>query len=167
MQSDNYLKLSVPQRVDFMYWKRKLYEIQFCNLCRRGVCEAKQKGNLFSNMEEKVYHVMVEKWNRMQSFFFCMLAVSGSYAISECFYNLGIEIIENMILFLFIGILCFLAVKFEYISTENLDAIFLKEKVILQRRNWKREIFYADIKEVEKCAVYCEKYRACIKSNSG
>ena len=104
-------------------------------------------------MEEKVYHVMVEKWNRMQSFFFCMLAVSGSYGISECFYNLGIEISENMILILFIGILCFLAVKFEYISKENLDAIFLKEKVILQRRNWKREIFYADIKEVEKIMV--------------
>ena len=88
--------------------------------------------------------------NRMQSFFFYMLAVSGSYAVSECFYNLGIEINENIILLLFIGILCFLAVKFEYISTENLDVIFQKEKVILQRGNWKREFIYADIREVEK-----------------
>lgn len=104
-------------------------------------------------MEEKVYHVMVEKMNRLQSFFFCMLSVFGSYMVSSLLYSLGIEISESIILILFIGILCFLTVKFEWFTAENMEVIFQKEKVIFKKGKRKKEIFYADIKEVEKIMV--------------
>lgn len=104
-------------------------------------------------MEEKVYYVMVEKMNRLQSFFFCILSVFGSYAVSDFLYYLGIEISESMILILFIGILCFLIVKFEWFAAENLEVIFQNEKVIFRKGTQEKEIFYADIKEVEKIMV--------------
>lgn len=107
-------------------------------------------------MEDKVYKVIMEKMNRFQIIFLCMLFVLGAYGISDFLEdNFGIKIWEETILLLFIGILLLGVVKFGRIfpSTEIQEVLFQKDKVVFRRGKRESEIFYADITEVQKIMV--------------
>ena len=104
-------------------------------------------------MEEKIYDVVVEKRNRIQTFSICLIVILTSYGVSDYLSRLGIEISESVILVLFIVILCFVENKYGYFSAETMKVIFQKEKVVFQRRDKKREICYEDIIEIEKIMV--------------
>ena len=124
-------------------------------------------------MEDKVYTILAEKMNRIQTFLFIMLIVIGSYSISTFLDNRGIRINENIILILFVIVICILAAKFKWFSPEYVDVIFQEKKVIFRKQNRKKDIFYDDIKEVEKMMVinryHVEKgyYRIKIKTKKG
>lgn len=124
-------------------------------------------------MEDKVNTILAEKMNRMQMFLFIMLMIISSYGISTFLDNHGIRISENIILILFVIAICILGEKFKWFSPEYVDVIFQENKVIFRRKNRKKEIFYDEIKEVEKMMVinryHVEKgyYRIKIKTKKG
>ncbi|MBE5880373.1 MAG: hypothetical protein E7288_10440 [Lachnospiraceae bacterium] len=107
-------------------------------------------------MEDKKFEVCVERMNRIQTFFVCMVVILVAYGISAFLERVaGIKVKGEIILLFLVAIICFLLAKFEkfFPTTEILEVVFDADQVTFIRRKRKRSIFYRDIKEVEKMMI--------------
>ena len=125
-------------------------------------------------MDKKRFEICVERMNRIQICLVCLAVILGAYEISALWENtIGIKVKGEVVLLLFFWGICILSKKLEgwFPSTEMLEAVFGEDKVIFARGKKKRDIYYKDIKEVEKTMIinryHLEKgyYRVKIKTS--
>lgn len=107
-------------------------------------------------MEDKIYRVLVEKFNRVQICVTGIVICFGTNWLATFLESgLGIKIRGQILMLAVFALCCFLLTKYEkyFLMVEELRVTFRENTVEFKRAKTERTIRYSDITEVEKIMV--------------